>query len=44
MVRRTVTGTGPFLGRYLDMTLVTGDPSYVTPEAVARLGGKTEAG
>ena len=39
VVRRMVAGTCPFLALYLDMDLGTVTPSYVTPEAVARLVG-----
>ena len=38
-----VAGTCPFLGLYLDMDQGTVSPSYVTPEAVARLMGRTDA-
>ena len=44
VVRRMVAGTCPFMGLYLDMDLGTVTPSYVTPEAVARLVGRTDAG
>ena len=39
VVRRMVAGTCSFLALYLDMDLGTVTPSYVTPEAVARLIG-----
>ena len=44
VVRRMVAGTCPFLGLYLDMDLGTVTPSYVTPEAVARLVGAPTPG
>jgi len=44
VVRRMVAGTCPFLALYLDMDQGTVSPSYVTPEAVARLVGRTDAG
>ena len=44
VVRRMVAGTCPFLALYLDMDLGTVTPSYVTPEAVARLVGRADAG
>ena len=44
VVRRMVAGTCPFLGLYLDMDLGTVTPSYVTPETVARLVGRSDAG
>ena len=44
VVRRMVAGTCPFLALYLDMDLGTVAPSYVTPEAVARLVGRDDAG
>ena len=44
VVRRMVAGTCPFLGLYLDMDQGTVTPSYVTPETVARLVGRTDAG
>ena len=44
VVRRMVAGTCPFLALYLDMDLGTVTPSYVTPEAVARLVGRDDAG
>ena len=44
VVRRMVAGTCPFLGLYLDMDQGTVSPSFVTPEAVARLVGRTDAG
>ena len=44
VVRRMVAGTCPFLGLYLDMDLGTVSPSYVTPEAVARLVGRSNVG
>ena len=44
VVRRMVAGTCPFLGLYLDMDQGTVTPSYVTPQAVARLGGHTDPG
>ena len=44
VVRRMVAGTCPFLALYLDMDQGTVTPSYVTPEAVARLVGRTDAG
>ena len=44
VVRRMVAGTCPFLALYLDMDLGTVNPSYVTPEAVARLVGRDDAG
>ena len=44
VVRRMVAGTCPFLGLYLDMDIGTVTPSYATPEAVARLVGRTDAG
>ena len=43
VVRRMVAGTCPFLALYLDMDLGTVNPSYVTPEAVARLVGRDDA-
>ena len=43
VVRRMVAGTCPFLALYLDMDQGTVTPSYVTPEAVARLVGRTDA-
>ena len=36
VVRRMVAGTCPFMALYLDMDLGTVNPTYVTPEAVAR--------
>ena len=39
VVRRMVAGTCPFMGLYLDMEMGTVTPSYVTPEAVARVVG-----
>ena len=39
VVRRMVAGTCPFIGLYLDMEMGTVRPSYVTPEAVARVVG-----
>ena len=39
VVRRMVAGTCPLMGLYLDMDLGTVTPSYVTPEAVARVVG-----
>ena len=44
VVRRMVAGTCPFLALYLDMDLGTVAPSYVTPEAVARLVRRDDAG
>ena len=44
VVRRMVAGTCPFLALYLDMDQGTVTPSYVTPETVARLIGRTDAG
>ena len=44
VVRRMVAGICPFLGLYLDMDLGTVTPSYVTPETVARLVERTDAG
>ena len=44
VVRRMVAGTCPFLALYLDMDLGTVTPSYVTPEAVARLVGRADGG
>ena len=43
VVRRMMAGTCPFLGLYLDMELGTVAPSYVTPEAVARLVARADA-
>ena len=43
VVRRMMAGTCPFLALYLDMDLRTVTPSYVTPEAVARLVGRADA-
>ncbi len=43
VVRRMVAGTCPFLALYLDMDQGTVSPSYVTPEAVARLVARTDA-
>ena len=39
VVRRMVAGSCPFMGLYLDMEQGTVTPSYVTPEAVARVVG-----
>ena len=44
VVRRMVAGTCPFLGLYLDMDQGTVTPSYVTPETVVRLVGRSDAG
>ena len=41
VVRRMVAGTCPFMGLYLDMEQGTVTPSYVTPEAVARVMGSS---
>ena len=43
VVRRMVAGTCPFMALYLDMDQGTVSPSYVTPEAVARLVGRNDA-
>ena len=39
VVRRMVAGACPFMGLYLDMELGTVNPTYATPEAVARVVG-----
>ena len=39
VIRRMVAGTCPFMGLYLDMEQGTVNPSYATPEAMARVVG-----
>ena len=39
VVRRMVAGTCPFMGLYLDMEQGTVNPTYATPEAMARVVG-----